>query len=342
MTSPLRPLLATLVLLAPFALAPSAVAQDVPALDLDAAIRLAVPRDDAVRDARDALEDAVRERERRAADPTATALARRAARDAADAAEDDVRVAEAEARRDASAAYVAVLEARDALADAEAQVSIADAVLAAETVRLEAGAVTDLAVAEARDDAAARARARADATADLALAEADLREAIGQPFDALAPVAAEALPPVPTFDAARDGAEAASLRAAQRDLAAREAELPGLATPLSSANERADAEAAVEDARTRLARARTSVDDAVRRAHAALVAAENRLADARDAVATSAASLEAQRARFDAGTIDAITLQEAEASHAQVVASRDAARHARLLASLDLRLAQLR
>lgn len=343
-TSALRTRLAPLVLLVPLLVATVATAQDAAPLDLATAVRLAVPRDEAVLDARDAREDAARDAERAAADPTATTLARQAARDAAAAAADDVRVAEAEARREVTARYVAVLEARAALADAEARERIADAVLAAERVRLEAGAATDLDVARAQDDAAARARTRADAATDRALAEADLRQAIGRPVGALAPVGRDALASVPALDVARREAReaSASLRAARRDVTRREAERAGLATPLSSANERADADAALADARTRLARTETAVDDAVRRAHAALVASANRLADARDAVATSATSLEASRARFEAGTIAEATLHEAEASHAQVVASRDAALHARLLAEVDLRLAQLR
>jgi outer membrane protein TolC len=71
------------------------------------------------------------------------------------------------------------------------------------------------------------------------------------------------------------------------------------------------AEDALETARVRAADLEDSLTLAVRQAHNAVLAAEGRLASAREQVATAEEDLRVANARFEAGSIAQVTLERA-------------------------------
>jgi outer membrane protein, heavy metal efflux system len=329
---PARPL-AVLVLVA--ALATPVLAQSAPApLDLDAAWSRAPEVSADVATRRIDLDIASRTAARAELDPLATGLERLQAEQGLAAAVAALASAERSARIAALQAYVAVIQAIDAEAQAVVRADLGQRNLAAARVRHEAGAITDLALSQAAADADSAERAARDAATDLAFAWSDLAAVVGIPADelratGLAPVP-PALPELPDLE--RGLASLASahtgIAAAERALALAELRLRGVDHEGSSPNAVADARADVATAQRRVEDAVRNAEQQLRAAHQNLLVAYGRLDDARTADASAVTTLEAQRVRQEAGELSPIAWLQAQLDRERAAASLRASVHA--------------
>lgn len=256
---------------------------------------------------------AARDAARVLADPTTLRLAQLDVQHALAAAEDAAFGAAYATGSQARRAFADVLEARDDLALAQADATQARVRAEALAIRLQAGAATSSDLVRAEDAVRAAERAVRDADTNARLAEEALANDLGvalplpelMPFD----------PPgaVPALDAllARAG-ENAALRAAWRAVERAEAALDAIDEPFTTP--RAELEAArdrLEVARLQGSEREETVRSTIRRAHAAAVAAEGRLASARERLASAEEDARVQEVRFEAGSIARIDVDAA-------------------------------
>ena len=329
---PARPLALLLLVLA---LTTPALSQSAPApLDLDAAWSRAPEISADVATRRNDLDAATRTAARAALDPLATGLERLQAEQGLAAARASLASAERTARTSALQAYVAVIQAIDAEVQAVTRADLAQRNLAAARVRHEAGAITDLALAQSEADAETAARAARDAGTDLAFAWSDLAAIVGGSADALrgaslTPVP-DTLPTLPDLerDLAGLGVGHAGIAAAARALALAELRYRGVDHEASSPNAVADARADVASAERRLADARRSAEQQLRAAHQNLLVAYGRLDDARAADSAAVTTLEAQRVRQEAGELSPIAWLQAQLDRERAAAALRSSVHA--------------
>ena len=294
----------------PFA---AAVAQDLPTpLDLETAFARAIEVAADVRTAQLDLAAAERELSRAEADPTTLRVPRLNAEHAVEAARDDLRNARAVSRDATSDAYETVLEAEDTAQIAEAALAIARIEAEAARIRLDAGAATRSDVDRAEDAVRSAERDSRDANQALELARDRLASRLA--VDELPPLAEldDGLQ-VPTADEALGRLdENASLRTARRSVVVAEARLEAVDVAFTvPRSEIESAQDALETARVRARDLEDSLTLAVRQAHNGVLAAEGRLASAREQVATAQEDLRVANARFEAGSIAEVTLERA-------------------------------
>lgn len=310
----------------------TAVAQPAP-LDLETAWQRAPETSADVATRRNDLDVAARTAARTELDPLATGLERLQAAQALATARASLAAAERTARSSALQAYVAVLQAIDAEAQARTRAELAERNLAAARVRHEAGAITDLALSQSVADAESAARAARDAATDLGFAWSDLAAVVGLTTatlreGGLAPAPAT-LPDTPDLEAdlADLGAAHAGIAAAERSLALARLRLQGVDHDGSAPNTVADARAEVAAAERRLEDARRSAAQQLRTAHQNLLVAYGRVDDARVADASAATTLNAQRVRWEAGELSPIAWQQAQLDRERAASSLRAAVH---------------
>ena len=270
---------------------------------------------------------------RTSVDPLTTGIERLQADQALEAARASLAAAERAVRSDALAAFVAVLQAVDAEVEARTRADLADRNLTAARVRHEAGAITDLALAQAVADTDAAARSARDATTDLGFAWSDLAIAVGTDATDLreggiAPLVT-ALPDLPNLDADLEGLAAvhAGVASAERSLALARMRLQGMDHEGSAPN-------AVADARAEVATAERLVEDALRAAaqqlrttHQSLLVAYGRVEDAQVGDAAAITTLDAQQVRLAAGELSPIAWEEAQLDRSRAASSLRAAVH---------------
>ena len=329
---PARPL-AVLVLVA--ALVTPVLAQSAPApLDLDAAWSRAPEVSADVATRRNDLDVASRTAARAELDPLATGLERLQAEQGLAAAVAALASAERSARIAALQAYVAVIQAIDAEAQAVVRADLGQRNLAAARVRHEAGAITDLALSQAAADADAAERAARDAATDLAFAWSDLAAVVGIPADELRAAGLAtvptALPELPDLERglASLATAHAGIAAAERALALAELRLRGVDHEGSSPNAISDARADVATAQRRVEDAVRNAEQQLRAAHQNLLVGYGRLGDARTADASAVTTLEAQQVRQEAGELSPIAWLQAQLDRERAAASLRASVHA--------------
>lgn len=348
-----QPSLVALLLGVTFVLAASASAQTVlgaaaapparPALTLAQALDAAVERDADIITARSALRAAQRTLERTQADPLALRVDTLAAEDALAGAEETLASRAAAVRRLAAADYAGLLQAIASQGEAERARAIAGARLEATRAKRDAGAATDLDLADAEDALASAERDAREAVTATDLARSTLQTATGLDASTVAAIGAADLPSLPALDAALAQARSASatLSAGRRQLVLSEAKLAGVDNAFSA---RADVQAAQDDvdaARTTLDAAGSTVELTLRQAYADMTAAEHRYHSAQEALATASDDLAAQAARFRAGSLAPLAWQEAQLTFARTSAALELSLHQRLLSALDLQRAIL-
>ena len=320
--------LLVLTLLAPL-LAPVRGQAAAETLDLAMAMDRAVQASVEVRTARLDLDAARREAARVQADPTSLRVPTLNARHDVEAARDALRNAEASARDAAADAFEAALEAQDSVAIAEAAMRIARVEARAAAIRLEAGAATESDVARAEDVVRSAERDLRDARQAQELARDRLAVRLGEAGDLLALDGSVPEPVVPSLDEATSRLdENASLRSARRAVVVAEAQLEAVDVAFTVA--RADVEAArdrLDSAELRADDLRSSLTLAVRQAHNAVLAAEGRLASAREQVATAEEDVRVANVRFEAGSIAEVALERARLDLLRRNAEARSARH---------------
>lgn len=304
------------------------------AFDLETAWQRAPEVSTDVATRRSDVDVAARTVARTAVDPLTTGLERLQADQALEDARASLAAAERVARSDALAAFVAVLQAVDAEVEVRTRADLANRNLTAARVRHEAGAITDLALAQAVADAEAAVRSARDATTDLDFAWSDLAIAVGADAAALreagiAPLST-ALPDLPDLDAdlAGLGGVHAGVASAERSLALARMRLQGMDHEGSAPNAVADARAEVTTAERLVEDALLSAGQQLRTTHQSLLVAYGRVEDARVADAAAATTLGAQQVRREAGDLSPIAWEEAQLERARASSSLRSAVHA--------------
>lgn len=314
------------------ALGATGLAQSAP-LDLETAWSRAPEVSADVATRRNDLEVAARTAARTDRDPLATGLERLQATQALQAAEASLAAAERSARASALQAYVAVLQAMDAEAQARTRADLAERNLAAARVRHEAGAITDLALSQSVADAESAVRAARDAATDLDFAWSDLAAVVGLEAAGLRTAGIAATPtdlPEPpdlAADLAGLGAGHAGIATAERGLALARLRLQGVDHEGSAPNAVSDARADVASAERRVDDARRSAAQQLRTAHQNLLVAYGRVHDARVADAAAGTTLDAQRVRWESGELSPIAWQQAQLDRERAASSLRAAIH---------------
>lgn len=318
----------------------SALAQDASdtTLTLEAALELAPTASADALDASRALADAERALARLRADPQALGLDVFAAEQEVAAELEGVTTENAAAALEAATAFTELLEAQNALDENVVTLDVAQVTLEATRARRDAGAATDLDVAEAANDVAAAEREVGDAQATRDLALATLRGQLLIDATALTPIDDADLPEVPTLEAALTAIPERNTR-----LAAAQRTVEAARRQLAAVDNAASAQADIDAARDTLTSAEADVEAlldslelTIQQSYASVAAAQNRLASAAESYDASATSLEGQRARLQAGSIAPLAFRQAELSHLGSASSLAAARHALLLAILRL------
>lgn len=260
-----------------------------------------------------------------------------AARDVA-AAREALELARARARLGAATAYTGYIEALGAVEQAKLQHQIRAVAVQGTRARFDAGAATELDVLEAGNALADAEATLHERDADLAFARADLANWLGYDAGAVLPVEAADVPAVASEEdllaaaTERSGRLLSSARAIE---AARE-QLAVVDNEFSARNQITAAQEAVENAVSAYAATHDAVELALRQAVSALTAAQNRYQSAVTNGEVAAANLTAQQARFAAGSISRLALMESELSWLASEATIAGALHALLLNRLQL------
>lgn len=312
----------------------SLAAASVAPIDLDEAIDLAVTTSSDVMTRSADAAAAERDVQRAERDPLATPFERRQLEHALASAMSDLAAARSSAATVAFNAVTRVIERSDAVTEARQRADIAATNLAVARVRLEAGAITPMALDQAVHDATAAERSADNALADLDLAWLELATVLGLSPDevrarGLAPLP-DALPAVPDLAAGLAGLAQthAGVANAHRTLDIATLRAAGVAHAGSAPNTIADARETVRAAERRVSDVLAGAEQSLRTAHQALAAASGRLEDALAVDRSAAATLEAQRVRHDAGELSPLAWAQAELDRSRVASALRSATHA--------------
>ncbi len=304
-----------------------ALAQPAP-MSLTEAIALAPEFDVEVISARADLAAAERELARTEADPLALRLPLVQAQQALANAQGDLDNALLAARATVSDAYYVALEADEVLILAEMRQAIAATSLEATQIRYEAGAATELELERAQNDLLAAERSSQDARQSKNLAYSELASLIGKADNDFILSTDFALDDIPSLaEALSDLANNSQLRRAEQTVEIARIQLESVDNAFSAQAEIETARDALQNAEIRLADTRRSLELSIRQSYNLLLAAQGRLENANANAATSAENLEAQRLRFEAGSISLLAYEQAKLDHANIVAQANSARY---------------
>jgi outer membrane protein, heavy metal efflux system len=306
-------------------------------LTFDEALGLGPDADADVLTARSELSAAERDASRVTADPLALRLDRLAADHGVDGARSALISSVTRSRIQTAELYVQALEADQAHRLAILEREHVARSLEAQTMRLAAGAVTELQVERARNDHDAVVRDLEHAEAARALAYGALSSRLGVVVTAVADIRDDALT-LPSLDEAMARAlrENAQVRAAERGVVLAAIRLEVIDNDFSTRAEIEAARDAVAHANVRYAEVGRSLELGIQGAHNGVLAAQTRLQSASANLATSKADLAAQSTRFEAGSISPIAFDQARLQHARTLAALQSARHAYFLGILRL------
>jgi outer membrane protein, heavy metal efflux system len=304
---------------------------------LDEALRVGPEADADVITARSELRAAERDAVRVGADPLALRLDRLVADHAVDGARSALISSMTRSRIQTAELYVQALEADQAHVLAVIERGNAERTLEAQTIRLAAGAVTELQVERARNDHEAAVRDAEHAEAARALAYGALSSRLGVAVDQVVAIPDDVLTR-PSLDEAmtRMLRENAQLRAAERSVTLAAARLEAVDNDFSTRAEIEAARDAVASAHVRHAELERSLELGVRSTHNGVLAAQTRYEGAVASFATSQADLAAQATRFQAGSISPIAFDQAKLQHANTLTALQSTKHAYFLSIMRL------
>jgi hypothetical protein len=320
-----------------------ALAESAP-LTLDEALDLARSHSLEITTAAAEVRAARRDLERVERDPLATGLERIQVGHVLEASIETLAATERTLRVTTLQRFVEVLEGIATVRDARDQADVATRTLAADRVRAEAGIITALDLSRSESDAERADRAAREAESDQALRWSELGLHLGEGVGTvrergLAPIVEEP-PPLAEADALAERSAGhaegvnrpAGVAAAERALEIARIRLAGSDHEAASRNAVADARDAVIAAERRLADARDQAELQLRSSHQTYAAAFGRLGDALTNDANAATTLAAQRVRAAAGELALLALRQAEMERERSADAVRAARHAAWLA----------
>jgi outer membrane protein, heavy metal efflux system len=316
----------------------SVSAQDVPpALTLEQALTLAPNVNATVISGKTDLAAAQRDLERVNNDPLSLRLEKLQAEQKVASEEEALNQALLSSRLDVTDKYFAALEADESLANAQKQQQIATSTLEAQQIRYEAGAITQIDLSNAQNDAVEAERTVRDAQNTRNLAYSQLGSVVGQSVTALAPYEAQA-PELAPLEGIQQTAmtENTQLKSLQRNVDLAKTQLEITDNAFSSRSQIDSAKDTLANAELNLSDYQSTLGLTIESSYNSVLAAQASYENALEAFQTSADDLTAQQTRLDAGSISPIAFQQSELSHAQNIAALDKAKHQLLLAHIRL------
>ncbi|MGL4611483.1 MAG: TolC family protein [Trueperaceae bacterium] len=307
------------------------------ALTLEQALNLAPDVNAAVIAGRTDVSAAERDLERINRDPLALRLEKLQAEQTLASEQENLEAALLSSRLDVMDKFFAALEADQALANAQKQQQISVATLEAQQIRFEAGAVTQIDLSNAQNDAVEAERIVRDAQNTRNLAYSQLSSVVSQPVSKLAPYKADA-PTLRPLEQIRTEAKEKNnqLKLLQRSVELAKTQLEITDNAFSSRSEIDGAEDALANAELSLSDYQNSLELTVESSYNSVLSAQASYENALETLRTSAYDLAAQKTRLDAGSISPIAYQQSELSHAQSQAELDTAKHQLTLAHIRL------
>lgn len=310
----------------------AAAAQTAPApLTLEHALAVAPGASASVSTAQAAVTSAERDDARVSSDPMSLRVDRITADNALTNARRSLAAALAGNALDVATAYFAAMEADTALSIAQLNAEIQQRTLQAQQARKQAGAATDIDVAQAQNAYQQAQATLADAQTQRILAYNSLTSLLGQDVSKLEAVTAT--PTLDTLEHYLGGADQANaqLVAARGAVTLDQAQYEASDNDFSSLSAIQQAQDALSDARRQVQETQRTLELAVRSAYANAQAASAALANARSADATAQADLDSAKAQLDAGSISPLAYLNDQLTRQQAAQTLDSARHAVIL-----------
>jgi outer membrane protein, heavy metal efflux system len=313
-----------------------------PPLTLEQALSLAPNLDADVISARTDVAAAERDLQRVSSDPLALRLEKLEAEQTLASEQDSLDAALVANRLDVTDKFFAALEADETLANALKQQQIATATLEAQQIRFEAGAITQIDLSNAQNDAVEAERAVRDAQNTRNLAYSQLGSVVGQSVTALTPYEAEA-PQLAPLEQIQSEATTKNtqLKSLQRNVELARTQLEITDNAFSSRSQIDSAKDTLADAELTLSDYQSSLGLTIESSYNSVLAAQASYENALESFRTSGDDLTAQKTRLDAGSISPIAYQQSELSHAQNQAALNTAKHQLFLAHIRLEQAVL-
>jgi outer membrane protein, heavy metal efflux system len=322
----------------------SAFAQDdaPPALTLEQALGFAPNVDADVISARTDVAAAERDLQRVSGDPLALRLEKLQAEQKLASEQDSLDTALVANRLDVTDKFFAALEADETLANALKQQQIATATLEAQQIRFEAGAITQIDLSNAQNDAVEAERTVRDAQNTRNLAYSQLGSVVGQSVTALTPYEAEA-PQLAALEQIQGDSTTKNtqLKSLQRNVELARTQLEITDNAFSSRSQIDSARDALTNAELTLSDYQNSLGLTIESSYNSVLAAQASYDNALESFRTSGDDLTAQKTRLDAGSISPIAYQQSELAHAQNQAALNTAKHQLFLAHIRLEQAGL-
>jgi outer membrane protein TolC len=241
-----------------------------------------------------------------------------------------------------SQAFFNALEADESLSTAQKQLEIANATLTAQQIRYQAGAITQIDLSNAQNDAVVAERSVSDAQNARNLAYSQLTSYLGQEPPSLAPYTVEA----PALSSLEDYQNQASTRNTQLNVLKRSAELAQVQLQIvdndfSSRSQIDSALDALSNAQLNLSDYQNSLGLTVESSYNSVISAHASYQNAREAFATATNDLNAQKTRLDAGSISPINYKQSELAFAQKQAALNSSNYQLALSFIRLEQAVL-
>lgn len=313
-----------------------------PALTLEQALSLAPDVDADVISGRTDVTAAQRDLDRVSNDPLALRLEQLQAEQKLASEQDSLDAALLANRLDVTDKFFAALEADETLANAQKQQQIAAATLEAQQIRFEAGAITQIDLSNAQNDAVEAERAVRDAQNTRNLAYSQLGSVVGQSVTAITPYEAEPPQLVPLEQIQSEAqTKNTQLKSLQRSVELARTQLEITDNAFSSRSEIDSAKDTLTNAELTLSDYQGSLGLTIESSYNSVLAAQASYENALETARTSNDDLTAQQTRLDAGSISPIAYQQSELSHAQNVAALNTAKHELFLAHIRLEQAVL-
>jgi outer membrane protein, heavy metal efflux system len=315
-----------------------ATAQDAPsALTLEQSLQLAPNVNATVISGKTDLAAAQRDLDRINNDPLALRLEKLQAEQKVASEQEALNAALLSSRLDVTDKFFLALEADQSLANAQKQLDINRATLQAQQIRFDAGAITQIDLSKAQNDAVNAERTLRDAQNTRNLAYSQLGSVIGQNVTTLAPyeAAAPELTPLEQIQQTAN-TENTQLKALQRNVDLSRTQLEITDNAFSSRSQIDSAKDALANAELNLSDYASTLGLTIESSYNSVLAAQASYQNALEAFQTSADDLAAQQTRLDAGSISPIAFQQSELAHAQNVAALDKAKHQLVLTHIRL------
>ena len=318
-------------------------AQDTPQpLTLEQALALAPNVDATIISAQTELASAQRDYERVKADPLSLRLDILQAEQKVSSDQEALDKALLSNRVNATEAFFNALESDESLSNAQKQFEIANATLSAQQIRYQAGAITQIDLSNAQNDAVEAERRVSDAQNTRNLAYSQLTSKLGQEPVGLMVYTADApqLAPLEQYQA-QALEKNSQLNGLKRNVSLSQAQLEIVDNAFSSRSQIESAKDTLSNVQLNLSDYQSTLGLSIESSYNSVLSANASYQNAVEAFNTATNDLSAQKTRLDAGSISPIAYSQSELAFAQKQAALNRSKHQLLVAFTRLEQAVL-